>query len=181
MTKKNELLARFGGKLTMIGFGSIGQALLPLLLRHFGLEASDIKIVKPGEDRTGLAKKMGVEVIPARLEEGNFAAVLEPLVRKGDFLVNLSVDVSSLALIKLCRERGAFYLDTCNEPWRGRYDDPGLPPSRRSNYSLREEVLAWRLDKRGGPTAVITQGANPGVVSALLKQALLNIAEDTHA
>jgi homospermidine synthase len=181
MTKKNEPLARLDGKLTMIGFGSIGQALLPLLFRHFGLKAADVKIVKPGEDRSGLARELGVEVIPVRLEEGNFAAVLEPLVDKGDFLVNLSVDVSSLALIKLCRERGALYLDTCNEPWGGRYDDPGLPPSRRSNYSLREEVLAWRLDKRSGPTAVITQGANPGLVSALLKQALLNIAADTHA
>ena len=37
MAKKNELLARFGGKLTMIGFGSIGQALLPVLLRPFDL------------------------------------------------------------------------------------------------------------------------------------------------
>ncbi|MDQ0024288.1 homospermidine synthase [Variovorax paradoxus] len=181
MAKKNELLARFGGKLTMIGFGCIGQALLPVLLRHFDLKPSDIKIVQAGEDRSGLAKKLGVELIPTRLEEGNFAAVLEPMLGKGDFLVNLSVNVSSLALIKLCRERGVFYLDTCNEPWDGRYDDPGLPPSRRSNYSLREELLAYRLDKRNGPTAVITQGANPGVVSALVKQALLNIAADTHA
>ena len=180
-TKKNELLAPFDGKITMIGFGSIGQALLPLLMRHFGVRAPDIRIVKPGEDRSGLAKELGVEVVPARLEEGNFAAVLEPLVGPGDFLVNLSVDVASLALIRFCRERGAFYLDTCNEPWGGRYDDPALPLSRRSNYGLREEVLAWRLDKRAGPTAVITQGANPGLVSALLKQALLNIAADTHA
>ena len=127
MTKKNEPLARLDGKLTMIGFGSIGQALLPLLLRHFGLKVADIRIMKPGEDRSGLAKQLVVEVIPVRLEEGNFAAVLEPLVNQGDFLVNLSVDVSSLALIKLCRERGALYLDTCNEPWGGRYDDPGLP------------------------------------------------------
>lgn len=180
-TKKNERLARFGGRLTLIGFGSIGQALLPLLVRHFGLKAADIRIVKPGDDHSGLAKEMGVELIPARLEEGNYAAVLEPLLGPGDFLINLSVDVSSLALIKLCRERGALYLDTCNEPWAGRYDDPALPLSRRSNYGLREEVLAWRLDKRGGPTAVITQGANPGLVSALVKQALLNIAADTHA
>lgn len=180
-TKKNELLAPFDGKITMIGFGSIGQALLPLLMRHFGVRAPDIRIVKPGEDRSGLAKELGVEVVPARLEEGNFAAVLEPLVGPGDFLVNLSVDVASLALIRFCRERGAFYLDTCNEPWGGRYDDSALPLSRRSNYGLREEVLAWRLDKRAGPTAVITQGANPGLVSALLKQALLNIAADTHA
>jgi homospermidine synthase len=83
-------------------------------------------------------------------------------------------------LIKLCRRLGAFYLDTCNEPWGGRYDDPSLPLSRRSNYGLREEMLAFRLDKRTGPTAVVTQGANPGLVSALVKQALLNIAADLH-
>src|SRR5204862_3725775 len=98
----------------------------------------------------------------------------------GDFLLNLSFDVSSLALIRFCRKRGALYLDTCNEPWPGRYDNPEMPPSRRSNYALREEVLAWRMDKRSGPTAVITQGANPGLVSSFVKQALLNMAEDAH-
>jgi homospermidine synthase len=35
------------------------------------------------------------------------------------------------------------------------------------------------MDKRSGPTAVLTQGANPGLVSALVKQALLNMAADT--
>ena len=106
--------------------------------------------------------------------------MLEPLLGEGDFLLNLSVDVSSLALIRCCRRRGAFYLDTCNEPWPGRYDNPALSPSQRSNYALREEALAYRLDQRSGPTAVLTQGANPGLVSALIKQALLNIAADTH-
>jgi hypothetical protein len=48
--------------------------------------------------------------------------------------------------------------------------------SHRSNYALREEVLAFRSDKRMGPTAVITHGANPGLASALVKQALLNMA-----
>jgi homospermidine synthase len=41
-------------------------------------------------------------------------------------------------------------------------------------------VLAWRMDKRAGPTALITQGANPGLVSSFVKQALLNMAEDAH-
>lgn len=48
--------------------------------------------------------------------------------------------------------------------------------SHRSNYALREEVLAFRSDKRMGPTAVVTHGANPGLASALVKQALLNMA-----
>jgi homospermidine synthase len=135
--------------------------------------------VKTSEDKTGIAAEFGAEVIATALNEGNFETVLEPLLGEGDFLLNLSVDVASLALIRFCRKRGAFYLDTCNEPWPGRYDNPEMTLSQRSNYALREEALAYRLDKRSGPTAVLTQGANPGLVSALLKQALLNMAADT--
>ncbi|RST55585.1 homospermidine synthase [Variovorax sp. MHTC-1] len=179
MTKRGAQV-HFKGRLVLIGFGVVGQAVAPFLLRHLGLKPDRLKVVNPSGDRTGIAAELGIEVIAAALDEGNHIAVLEPLLGKGDFLLNLSVDVSSLALIKLCRRLGAFYLDTCNEPWGGRYDDPSLPLSRRSNYGLREEMLAFRLDKRTGPTAVVTQGANPGLVSALVKQALLNIAADLH-
>jgi homospermidine synthase len=171
--------ASFSGRLVMLGFGSIGQGILPLLQPHLGIQAGRVKIVKTSGDTSGIAAEYGVDVIATRLDEGNFETVLEPLLAEGDFLLNLSVEVSSLALMRFCRKRGAFYLDTCNEPWPGRYDNPELPPSRRSNYALREDVLAWRLDKRSGPTAVLTQGANPGLVSALAKQALLNMAADT--
>jgi len=50
--------------------------------------------------------------------------------------------------------------------------------SQRSHYALREEVLAFRLAKRSGPTAIVTQGANPGLASVFVKQALLNMAAD---
>ena len=179
MTKRGAQV-HFKGRLVLIGFGVVGQAVAPFLLRHLGLKPDRFKVVNPSGDKTGIAAELGIEVIATALDEGNHIAVLEPLLGKGDFLLNLSVDVSSLALIKLCRRLGAFYLDTCNEPWGGRYDDPSLPLSRRSNYGLREEMLAFRLDKRTGPTAVVTQGANPGLVSALVKQALLNIAADLH-
>jgi homospermidine synthase len=171
--------APFSGRIVLLGFGSIGQGVLPLLPRHFGIKPGRIKIVKTSEDTTGIAAEIGVEVIATPLNEGNYETVLEPLLGEGDFLLNLSVDVASLALIRFCRKRGAFYLDTCNEPWPGRYDNPELSLSQRSNYSLREEALAYRLDKRSGPTAVLTQGANPGLVSALAKRALLNMAADT--
>jgi homospermidine synthase len=169
----------FHGRLVMLGFGSIGQGVLPLLEPELGIPPQRVTIVKTVEDETGIAAEFGAKVIATPLNEGNHESVLEPMLSKGDFLLNLSVDVSSLALIKLCRRVGALYLDTCNEPWPGRYDNPHLPPSRRSNYALREDVLSWRLDKRTGPTAVLTQGANPGLVSAFVKQALLNVAADT--
>jgi len=178
--KQSKKRASFAGRVVMLGFGSVGQGTLPLLSRDLGLEPDRVTIVKTSEDKTGIAAEFGAKVIPTALDEGNCETVLEPLLRNGDFLLNLSVEVASLALIKFCRQVGALYLDTCNEPWPGRYDNPNVPPSRRSNYALREEVLAWRLDKRSGPTAVLTQGANPGLVSALVKQALLNMAADTY-
>ena len=177
--KQHARHENFTGALVMLGFGSVGQGILPLLARHLGLDAGRITIVKATEDKTGIAARYGVRVIATPLDEGNFEGVLEPLLGPGDFLLNLSVNVASLALIRFCRRRGALYLDTCNEPWPGRYDNPRLTPSQRSNYALREEAMAFRSDNRSGPTAVLTQGANPGLVSALAKQALLNIAADT--
>ena len=99
------------------------------------------------------------------------AAILTPLLGRGDFLLNVSVEVSSIALIKLCWERGAMYLDTCIEPWPGGYTDPTVPAARRTNYALREEALALRPGNTRAPTAVVTHGANPGLVSHFAKQA----------
>ena len=109
----------------MLGFGSIGQGILPLLQPELGVKAGRVTIVKTSEDKTGIAAEFGAKVIATALDEGNFETVLEPLLGEGDFLLNLSVDVSSLALIKFCRRVGALYLDTCNEPWPGRYDRAG--------------------------------------------------------
>ena len=168
------------GRLVMLGFGSIGQAALPLLLRHFDLEPSQVSIVSRDPDRSGIAEKYGVAFEATPLLSGNVESILDPLLREGDFLLNLSVDVSSLDLLRYCWRRGILYLDTCTEPWKGFYEDQQLSLSQRSNYALREAVLAFRLDKRHGATAVVTQGANPGLASVLVKQALMNMARDQH-
>src|SRR2546430_15418080 len=67
----------------------------------------------------------------------------------------------------------------CIEPGRGGSPAPPAPAARRTNYALREEALALRAGNALAPTAVLTHGANPGLVSHFVKQALLNIAADT--
>jgi homospermidine synthase len=168
--------SNFTGALVMLGFGSIGQAVLPVLLRDLHMRPGDITIVKARPDSSGIARSLGVKVVAEPLDESNFETVLAPLLGAGDFLLNVSIDVSSVALVGLSARCGALYLDSCNEPWRGRYANPLLGPSLRSNYMLREEMLAYRRDHPRGPTALITHGANPGLVSSLLKQALLDMA-----
>ena len=169
----------FSGRLVIIGFGSIGQGVLPLLLRHIEMRPGQITVITAEPRGHEEAVEYGIEFIEAGLTRENYRAVLEPRLGRGDFLLNVSVDVSSVALIGLCRERGALYLDTCIEPWPGGYTDPNLPPSARSNYALRESALALRPKKpgqNGGPTAIITHGANPGLVSHFVKQALIDVA-----
>jgi homospermidine synthase len=169
----------FKNRLVIVGFGSIGQGVLPLILRHIDMGREQITVVTAEDRGREVAAEYGVAFIVEPLTRDNYRAVLTPLVGPGDFLLNLSVDVSSVALIRFARERGALYLDTCIEPWPGGYTDPNLTPSERSNYALRESALALAPASRGGPTAVLTHGANPGIVSHFVKEALLHIARDT--
>jgi homospermidine synthase len=175
----NEQSINFAGRIVILGFGSIGQGVLPLIFRHIDIEPSRVTIVTAEERGHPEASALGVHFILEPLTRTNYATVLGPLLSAGDFLLNVSVEVSSIALIELCQTKGAFYLDTCIEPWPGGYTDTTLSPSLRSNYALRESALALRAKYAGGPTAVLTHGANPGLVSHFVKQALLNIAADT--
>jgi homospermidine synthase len=166
----------FSGRLVIVGFGSIGQGVLPLILRHIALSADKIVIITAEERGHDVAAKYGVHFIKDPLTPSNYQSRLEPFLAAGDFLLNLSVDVSSVALIEYCRARGALYLDSCIEPWAGGYTDTSLSPSLRSNYALRHQAMRLRGD---GPTALVTHGANPGLVSHFVKQALLTLAQDT--
>ena len=167
----------FAGRIVMVGFGSIGQGTLPLLLRHIDIRPDQIVIVTGDENGRAVAAEYGVEFNATPLTPANYRSLLEPRLSSGDFLVNCSSDVSSVALVALCQSLGALYVDTCIEPWAGGYTDASLKPEARSNYALREAARALR--RPGTPTAILTHGANPGMVSHLVKEALLNIARDT--
>ena len=176
---EHKIHVEFPGRILFVGFGSIGQGVLPLILRHIGIPPERMTIVTAEDKGRSEAERYGVRFIQERLTRENHRRVLGPLLGRGDFLVNVSVEVSSLALVKLCWEKGAMYLDTCIEPWPGGYTDPTVPAGYRTNYALREEALALRQGNERAPTAVLTHGANPGLVSHLVKQALLDIAADT--
>lgn len=175
---ESQLYAKVPGQLIIVGFGSIGQGTLPLILRHFDVPRDAITIISADSLGREIAEGYGISFVQKELTVDNFRDVLSPLLKSGSFLLNLSVNVSSVALIGLCQERNVLYLDTCIEPWDGGYTDPTVPPEQRTNYMLREGALALRKRYPKGPTAVLAHGANPGMVSHFVKKALLQIATD---
>ena len=167
------------GKMIIIGSGSIGMGVLPLILRHIDIKPDQMQVITADERGRKEVESLGIKFIVLPLTKDNYRQVLGEKVSAGDFILNLSVDVSTTSLIAFAREVGALYLDTVIEPWAGGYTDPGLSPSQRSNYAQREELLALRSAHTGGPTAIVTHGANPGLVSHFVKVALSDIARDT--
>ncbi len=171
--------ARFEGPIVMVGFGSIGRGTLPLLERHIGFDMARFTVIAPDDADRALLDERGIRFEHLGLTRDNFRAVLTPLLTAGNrqgLLVNLSVDTSSVAIIDFCKDIGALYIDTVVEPWPGFYTDTKLSASQRSNYALRESLMDLRRARPGGPTAVSTCGANPGMVSWFVKQALVDLA-----
>ena len=123
----------------------------------------------------------GVRFISEAVTRENYRELLTPLLTEGEgqgFCVNLSVDTGSLDLMRLCRKLDVPYIDTVVEPWLGFYFDTNMKNSERTNYALRETLRKEIAKNPGGTTAVSTCGANPGMVSWFVKQALVNLAQD---
>ncbi len=174
--------ASITGPVVMIGFGSIGKGTLPLIERHFSYDKSRFVVIDPEDKDRKLLDDRGIKFIHQAVTKDNYKHLLKPLLTEGGgqgFCVNLSVDTSSIDIMEFCNEIGALYIDTVNEPWAGFYFDPKIGTAERSNYTLREKTLAAKRDRPpGSTTAVSCCGANPGMVSWFVKQALLNVAGD---
>jgi homospermidine synthase len=177
----NTVYAQFDGPIVMVGFGSIGKGTLPLIERHIGFDRTKFTVIAPDDRDRNLLDERKIKFIHQAITKDNYRAVLAPLLTAGPgrgLMVNLSVDTSSVDLMELAKDLDAFYIDTVVEPWPGLYTDRSLSISQRSNYALREGVLDLRRRRPGGITAVSCCGANPGMVSWMVKQALVDVARD---
>ena len=167
------------GPILMIGFGSIGRGVLPLIERHFSYDHKRFGVIDPaGKHRTFL-KQRGIELIQQAVTPENYRDLIGGFFADATgqgFVVNVSVETDSLELMKLCRELGVLYIDTVVEPWPGLYFDTDQPLANRTNYALRERVREEKKANPLGTTAISCCGANPGMVSWLVKEALTHLA-----
>src|SRR5690606_37551090 len=95
----------FNGRILMIGFGSVGHCTMPLLLRHFDMPADRITVVDADDHRAAIEpyRKQGVRYVLQPITPDNMAEVLGAHVEAGGLVLNLSVNVSSIAVMDWCR------------------------------------------------------------------------------
>lgn len=159
--------------IVIVGFGTIGQAILPFLRQKFPF----FSIVALDQECDALqrqiAEEYAVNLIQVTVTSNNASELLKATLSKDDFLLNLASEVCSLDLLHLARESCSLYIDAGIEPWCYEY---GKKAHETSNAALRRQILTLRQDAPDGPTAVVAQGANPGFISVLVRQALWEMA-----
>ena len=171
-------MARFGKKILIVGYGSVSQCTLPILVKELKVPCENITIMDFEDKKDALTPwiKKGLRFVRNRITRANMASLLSKYLKAGDLLIDLAWNIDCCELLQWCHDRGVLYVNTSVELWD--------PYAGAHNKSPQERTLYWRhMNIRRmtgkwpepGPTAVIEHGANPGLISHFVKQGLLDI------
>ncbi len=170
----------YNKKILFIGFGSVAQCTLPILIKHIKVPARHITVMD-FEDRRGLLApwlKRGVKFAHQRVTRANMGALLGKYVGPGDLLIDLAWNIDCCEILQWCHDHGVLYINTSVELWDPYANAKGAPPQKMTLYwrqmNIRRMISKWSTP---GATAVLEHGANPGLISHFTKQGLLDLGK----
>lgn len=171
--RTDEMVATFSGRTILIlGFGSVAVTLLPLLLRHVRIVPGCVRIISDTDDNIEVSRRFGVRHDVVRIDESNYDRILKGVIAAGDLLINLTIGVDTVDLIRFCDYNSVDYIDTGSESWAARAKTSGL-----NTFTRRERLIHAAARLTGASTVLANHGANPGLVSHFLKRSLRALAE----
>ena len=165
----------FGGRVLVLGCGSVSRCLQPLLLRHLDVAPSSITVMdfEDLRDRIPETLAAGAAYAQERITPESMDPLLSAHLGAGDLLIDLAWNIDCGEIVQWCHDHGVLYVNTSVELWDPYTEAPDQPPPERTLYvrhmALRQRARRW---SRPGPTAVVEHGANPGLVSHWTKRAL---------
>ncbi len=184
------MMLEFKKRFLFVGFGSVAQCTLPILLKHINVAPQNITVID-FEDRAAALQpwiEQGVRFERIRIAPENLGRVLSKFLSAGDVLIDLAWNIDCCEIVQWCHDRGVLYLNTSVEVWDPYDQSLYARPVQRTLYwrhmRIRRMRDRWAQQDRGktgagksGPTAVLEHGANPGLISHFTKHALLEIAQ----
>lgn len=165
----------FGGRILILGCGSVSRCVQPLILRHFEMDFSKLTIMDFADLRHTIPDTLaaGAHYIQAQITPDNLSTLLGQHLGPGDLLIDLAWNIDAGEIIQWCHDHHVLYLNTSVEVWDPYEDAGSIPPAQRTLYvrhrALRRRAASW---SEPGATAVVEHGANPGLVSHWTKVAL---------
>lgn len=168
----------FKGRIVIIGCGAVSQCLQYLLAKE-NLDFNKITLIDALEvpaKKLALLPK-GAQFVHVQITKENYKKILKEYLGEGDILIDLSVDINTEALIVWCQRHGVRFVNTSLELWPDENKN-AVTIAKKTLYRIHQTLNNHSKDwPKNGPTAVIENGANPGLVSHWTKQTLVTIAE----
>jgi homospermidine synthase len=168
----------FNGRLLIMGYGSVSQCTLPLVLKHFDMPKEKITVLDM-EDYNADVSSLGVRFVQEKITEENLQQILAKYVGRGDLIIDLTWNIECNEILDWCHNNEVLYANTSVEKWDPYANAKNARTTDRTLYvrqmALRKLINSWGNKK--GTTAVVDHGANPGLVSHFTKVGLIDIAE----
>ncbi len=169
---------KFNNKILIIGYGSVSQCTLPVLMDKIDAPLQNITIID-FEDKSKALKKytdQGLKYFREKITPENIDQVLSKYLDNGGLLVDLAWNIGANDIIKWCHDHEVLYVNTSVELWDPTEGIYTKSPFEKSLYWRQMQLRELSRDWKDAPTAVIDHGANPGLISHFVKEALLDIA-----
>jgi len=170
----------FKNKVLMIGYGSVGRCVLPVLLKHIDIPCKNITIVDFADKHDALRPwiRKGVRYSQEKITPMNITKVLSRHVGAGGLIIDLSWNIDCLDMLAWCHNNKVLYANTSVEEWDPYAAIHTRNPFKKSLYykqlEIRNMVSKWNNESI---TAVLDHGANPGLISHFTKKGLVEIAK----
>jgi homospermidine synthase len=158
-----------------IGLGGIGGNILEFYTRHLTFKSGNIVVCDKQKSvcESMIGKYEGITIHNIHVVKENYKEVYSKFLRRGDILVDLGYYVDTLDTIKWCKDNGVFFVNAAVEEWESTSsNDLQYPKNDARTYTLYNRQMLIQQETKGWkntPTAILTIGANPGVVSYLSK------------
>lgn len=171
-------MIKFDGKILLLGNGAVSQCLQPLLLENLEMDFSRFTIMDFEDNRDKATKMLerGATFVQERITRENLGEVLGKYLGSGDMLIDLAWNIDGIEIMTWCNQNNVLYINASLELWDPY--DTNVPPIERTLYHRHMALRPVREKFKGGPTAIIDHGANPGLVSHWTKLALEDITKN---
>ena len=132
---------------------------------------------RDNRSRVQSALNQGATYVQDQITRGNLDAQLSKYLKAGDFLLDLAWNIDANTILQWSHDHGVLYLNTSIEEWDPYEGGSNKHPLERTLYyrHMRMRDMKSRWTKTGA-TAIVEHGANPGLVSHLVKKSLVDIA-----
>ena len=100
--KKSENHANFNKKILIIGYGSVGQAILPLVLKHITTDPKLVTVIEKDNHGQIFRKRNagnGVKYVRKEILRNNLSSTLKQYTEEGGFIIDVSLNIAADAII----------------------------------------------------------------------------------